>query len=718
MVPLRFAAPAHAADPAPGSVTVAVTDVEPDTPSATFDPKPLTFSVTLTNNGRVDIPVVTLHIERGDPITVQANLDAAMTARHPATPDSSVSIQRANEPAITAALPAGQTVQLPINTVSSLSSQQVGDGLCICYDAIYPIIVTATTTAADGSLIQLGSTQTYLPAFQDQPTPVQVSWVWPLLERPHRLASDTNFVDDDLTASVRPGGRLYRLLFVAQNAASGGVPMTLIVDPELIDELAVMTAGYQVRTSNGTYIAGTGGAAAAAWLQQLRDVLAESGMELALTPYANPDVDALTQAGQTWATAMPAAMQTRVSSALGGHNTDEELAWPAAGTLRPNTAEELASQGVRTLLLNYKALLIKEKGSAVRSPALVTTGSADLTAFSTPKSIADLRLLTSVLQMGGAGRGALPKLVAQVAMPAIIDPTTSHHVLLLPDADLDPDVTAATDAILATAGPETGWSKALPLLAARTPFPAQVHASLTGTGAPGLPAATLNVIDTATTTRPALASMFAEPQDATAALDAIPAATQRLASQNWSADPAGLAAASAGVAATLESIRDSVTLVVPKDGSYTLGSSDSPLPITIENKSDKTVRVRPVLSAVGGVPGFSAEEVPVQTIPPKTRLPLHVPVHLDRVGRIKVQVVLVAPAPTTRGEPQHLGEPLILSVRSTALGDIGTVIMWVAGAFLGLALAYRLIRRLRRKPPAAPPEASAEPEPEPVGQSS
>jgi hypothetical protein len=713
VIPFRFAGPATAADPAPGSVTVVVTDIQPNTPSSTPQLTPLTFIVQLTSHSSQDIPAVTLNITRGDPITTQSALDAAMRAKQPATPQSSVSIQRPQDPPLTTPLEAGQTIQFPVSTVSSTLD---GDGLCICANAIYPIIVSAQTTGSDGSTIQLGSTQTYVPSFLDTPTPITVSWVWPLLERPHRLASDTGFIDDELTASVSSGGRLDRMLTVAESAAASGVPLTLVIDPELLDELSVMVSGYQVPGAGGTATAGSGGPAAGAWLQRLRNVIAEPGMEIALTPYANPDVDALAKEGLTWATAMPAAMQARVSAALGGHAVDNELSWPAAGALSQTAAEQLSSRGIRTLLLNVDSMRIKESSAAQQSPALVTTDSADLTAFSTPANVATL--LSSVLRAGGAGLSDLPKLVAQVAMPAVVNPTASHTVLMLPDADLDPDVNAATRAILATAGPQTGWSKGVALLAASSQTPVQVHATLTDAGAPGLPAATVDVIDHATTSRPALASLFADPADAAAALDAVPATVQRLASQNWRTDPEGLSSATASVAATLTKIADSVRLVVPRDGSYTLGSSDSPLPITIENTLNRTVRVHPVLTAVGGVPGFKADDVGIKTIPPKTRLPLHIPVHVDRVGRIKVQVVLTTPEPTTHGEPQILGQPLVLSVRSTALGDIGTIIMWVAGVFLALALTYRLIRRLRRKPPAEPAEPSDAPEPHPAGRSS
>jgi hypothetical protein len=65
-------------------------------------------------------------------------------------------------------------------------------------------------------------------------------------------------------------------------------------------------------------------------------------------------------------------------------------------------------------------------------------------------------------------------------------------------------------------------------------------------------------------------------------------------------------------------------------------------------------------------------------------------VHLDRTGRLPVQVSLRTPT----GLP--LGAPVPpLTIHSTAIGTIGTVITVVAAVVLALALLLRVARRLR-----------------------
>jgi phosphoenolpyruvate-protein phosphotransferase len=95
-----------------------------------------------------------------------------------------------------------------------------------------------------------------------------VAWLWPITDRPHRDAAG-EFTDDELAGQVADGGRLDRAVEVleqlpriptADGASSGpAVPVTLAVDPALLEELATMAAGpYPVGDEDG---AGTADAA-------------------------------------------------------------------------------------------------------------------------------------------------------------------------------------------------------------------------------------------------------------------------------------------------------------------------------------------------------------------------------------------------------------------------------------------------------------------------
>jgi len=243
------------------SVKVTVLSVTPSTPALSHTPQPLTVQLSLVNTTDQSLDKVTISGERGDPIEGQQALDQSIAHPKPPDPDLVGEFNTADRKAVTTALgPRGTTV------VQYRSSTDIPTdaGLCICHNAIYPLYFTIHTTDVAGSDVTVGTGQTYLPVFKDKPRPVQVSWVWPIIDRPHRLSGDTIFTDDELAASV-DGGRLDRVLSVVRTAGSV-VPMTLVIDPALIDELAIMSAGpYQYETDRKT-LPGSGTGAATTWL--------------------------------------------------------------------------------------------------------------------------------------------------------------------------------------------------------------------------------------------------------------------------------------------------------------------------------------------------------------------------------------------------------------------------------------------------------------------
>ncbi|WP_186356031.1 DUF6049 family protein [Streptomonospora sp. PA3] len=76
---------------------------------------------------------------------------------------------------------------------------------------VYPMVVEAL----DGSGEDFGRQRTFLPyrGGGSAPASVDIAWVWPLMDRPHR-ADDNTFLDDSLPQSLGPQGRLGRLLTI------------------------------------------------------------------------------------------------------------------------------------------------------------------------------------------------------------------------------------------------------------------------------------------------------------------------------------------------------------------------------------------------------------------------------------------------------------------------------------------------------------------------
>ncbi|MDP9116123.1 MAG: DUF6049 family protein, partial [Actinomycetota bacterium] len=148
----------------------------------------------------------------------------------------------------------------------------------------------------------------------------------------------------------------------------------------------------------------------------------------------------------------------------------------------------------------------------------------------------------------------------------------------------------------------------------------------------------------------------------------------------------------------VDAIESGVELVKPTTGTYTLASSNSPLPVTIINHLNVQVTVRISVTTKNGLPGFTAPDSGTRTIAAGNRVIAQIPTHVDRAGRFKVEVSLLTPSGA------QIDQPLDLSVRSTALGAIGVMITVVAAVVLALALLIRLMRRLCNGPTPPDPE--------------
>ncbi|RIJ79174.1 hypothetical protein D1871_00170 [Nakamurella silvestris] len=108
-------------------------------------------------------------------------------------------------------------------------------------DVAGPTGTVTSTSRVDASY--LGS-----PAARTPPAgsaPIEVNMLWPVIDRPH-VAADGSFLDDDLALSLANGGRLDSVLDVLEQSTPPAGSVTLVVDPELLDELDRMSHGYVV----------------------------------------------------------------------------------------------------------------------------------------------------------------------------------------------------------------------------------------------------------------------------------------------------------------------------------------------------------------------------------------------------------------------------------------------------------------------------------------
>jgi len=502
------------------------------------------------------------------------------------------------------------------------------------------------------------------------------------------------------------------------------VPVTLAVDPALQEELSVMAAGpYQAGDEDGT-----GTADAADLLERLRRVAGEHPV-VALS-YADVDADALVAAGQgavvtrslpgtpegtarqpvdgdgAVVPADPTAPTTgeaaedpdQTSGEASDENSDEgagaaivsdvlgvqprtDLAWPADGTLSPQTLDTLQAGDISTVVLADGGLT--EGGRAVGADGEPAAARSSLPAAAGDVAtlVADTRLSALVATATPDADGRLveqqylAELAALTAQAPAGDPAAPQTVLVAPRR-VDPDPDAVT-AMMTDTFTET-WLAAGAITALES-GPETATGDLVG-GSAGLPADGMTQIaETSRIRDDFAAAVVGDPATVLAGYDA---AIARAASAQWRTDPEGFATATADLRDTMAQLRDQVSLLVPVEGTYTLGSSDAPLVLTVQNDLPFAVQVRLELRARGNV-GLTTSDIGVTTLEPSSRTTLRVEAHVDQSGGFAVTARLTTPG---RGP---LGDAVQLQVKSTAYGSITLGITFGAAALLALLFLRR-----------------------------
>jgi hypothetical protein len=658
-------------------VTVTLNSMSPRSPDANNLTQPVRFTATISNNSDVNYTDFAVGLERGAAITRQSLLDTAILV-----PPATDQLLSSNDQDERRSLPAHSSVK--VTYVSDPSSQK----MCLCVTAVYPYaLVVRAETVSSGGFAEVGRTQVLVPSFLQAPKPVTVSWIWPLIDRPHRSTSDTVFNDDLLATSVALGGRLYRALEVAEKVAAAKVRMTLVVDPDLLDSLAVMagTDGYEYRESNRTVV-GQGGPAARAWLDRLAAL--GPAADIVLTGYADPDVNAATRAGLPYSTALDPQVQARIGSTVAGVGSGlNQLSWPEGEALTSKALDALISAGSSAVLLSDRALSGQNKTDP-RPDAVSPLPSASGRALALVTDSAIERTVVQALKLGAIPAQAQQTLLGQLAIRAVASPSVSHYVVLTPDRYVDTDPTAATSTIVATA--KNGWSSSMSVpraLTTVTPVnrgPLQTAAeSATGEVSRSQLNQVVDIEHKVASLREALNS------DAAATLLAgFNTGLQRAQSSAWRTDRAAGAAVVAELSNAIDSKLNAVSLVKPADGTYSLSSANSPLLVTVRNGLSRAVTVRVSVAAGGGIIGFRSPSV-TTSIPALEKKTITIPTHVDRLGQFMVTASLSTP------DGQQLGDSIQLSLRSTALGSITKTITIVAAAVLVLALIRRFSIRIR-----------------------
>jgi len=729
--PLPTALPTLAADPTDDAsdperpVRIEVSRFEP----RTVTPGSLvTVTMTLTNTGSDPIDELAVRLQRGEALVSRADL-----AADDADPDPASAVLLPFQPVPERLVP-GE----PISVTYTVDSAE----LRLDRDGVFPVLLNVNGSI-DGDTRRVGELSTFVVQQPLQPTATTaVAWLWPLTERTHRNASG-GFADDGLAESVSEEGRLDRALGVIERLRGGGaeptLPVTLAIDPALVEELQLMASGpYEVPGGQG---AGT--EAAAAFLERLRAVAAVH--PVVALPYGDVDADALDAAGlgdvvtrslpgtpagtaqdppgppvDTAAGETPTPPDGSGAPADGAPAPEDgagarilagaldvaprtDLAWAPGGTLRAATLARLADGGIDEVVLTPGSLTTGDSAVGLQDPTAavpVTVGTVD---GPVDALVADPRLSDVVAgaeHAEGGPRIAQQRYLAELAVLTAQAPPGSEQTVLVTaprEVDAGPDGAGAMMADTAA----LPWLRAATVESVADGIRSEDGDLLEPSDQVRLDAEGLATVAEAVASRDDLAG--AVEGDAATALQDLDAAVARATSVAWRVDPAGFREAAADVEAATERLRDRVTLLAPADGTYTLASGDAPLVLTVRNDLPFAVRVLPEVQARNNR-GFSVGDIGVQVLAPGSRTVLQVPTSLRQSGGFAVTATLVTPGGGS------LGERVEMQVRSTAYGPISLIITIGAAALLALLFLRRLVHFvLRRRARATASDAGGPP---------
>jgi len=737
LAPVALAAPA-----APHAVPVLAASgdddsSDPDRPVriqvGRFEPRTLTpgatvtVAGTLTNTGTETIDDLRVRLQRGDVRATREQLASAVS-----DPDPATAVEPAFRP-VPGRLAPGATLNFTYS-LPAAELQLHGNGA-------YPVLLNLNGAGGDATRRRVGQLSTFVVQ-QPAVTPARttVAWLWPITARTHRDAGGS-FVDDDLTTLISRDGRLDRALTVIERLPATpppgksepvpAVPVTLAVDPALVEELEIMAAGpYTVAGHDGR-----GTDAARQYLARLRAVAAVH--PVVALPYGDVDADALVSAGlrdtlvrtlpgtpagtaqdpaapdkdgaaatttpaQPSGTAAPKPTAPRTGDSAGvailhdalGVDPQNDLAWAAGGSFAADTLTTLQQADTRQVVLGTDALTRGERAVGLPSGradahATLTTQAGRLDVLVADPTLGGI--VGNAQRTPGGPRLAEQRYLAELAVLGMQAPRGAEQtVLVAPPRAVDAGPDGAGAMMADTAG--LPWLRpgsleglaGLPTADAGTLADPVDAVQLGGAG--------LKSLADGMALRDDLAGAVVGDADTT--LRATDAAAARVSSVAWRTDPAGFRRVAEDFRARVDRLRSRVTLLAPADGTYTLASSDSPLVLTVHNDLPFAVQVRLDVHTRGNR-GLSIADIGVQTLAPDERTTLQVPTQVRQSGGFAVTAALTTP---TGGA---LGDAVQMHVKSTAYGPISLITTIGSAALLGLLFLRRLVRFLLRRRRAA-----------------
>ncbi|GAB3957520.1 DUF6049 family protein [Actinoallomurus acanthiterrae] len=536
---------------------------------------------------------------------------------------------------------------------------------------VYPISVEVLSAG-----VVVGRQRTLITYFPSTTTAnkTKVSWVWPVVDQPHR-ADDSTFVDDKLERMLNSGGRLADLV----TAAAPYKSVSWLVDPGLADDAASMSGkdGYTIKTAKGTAHQPQS-VAANSWLTSLRQALGGNKRVIA-TPYADPDVMALSRARMS--SHIKTAAGAAVSQALTRAKLPLEstsVAVPPDGLADQQTLTNLVKAGAHTILLNSTVLPHPNQNYTADPVARKQVGGQNVKLVAFDDTINKV-LATDTDEPGGVAL-AEQRFLAETAMVTNERPyAPSRTVVIVPPRRWEPGPVFAKDLLYLSA--HAPWLKEISLGSVERQ-PAQPRTFQPQKSQNGLSKRYLGQVKDLGDEVGRFTNVFEPPASG------FTLGVTRLESSAWNDQTRAGSKLRQTLDNELRSAQSKIRVLKP---SLDLAGKSGQVPITVSNELEHgTIKVRLRATSQNAArlrvegPGPKQSEITLEAGHKET---VNLYMKAAANGPAYVNIDLLGP------DDQPITQPLMLQVRATAYARTALLITGISLAVLFVGVGYRVIRR-------------------------
>ncbi len=449
------ASPAHAGPQAPSdasTVDVSLTTLQPMAPVAG---ETLTVTGTVVNKGKQPVTDAEVALRVGPQIYGRTGIDRAAQREdfHPdydGTPvDDSFTVKL---PRLASGVSRDFSLRVPVDELN------LGD------NGVYQLGVALSGSPGSQSYSQvLGIERTFLPW---QPEALEkktrLTYLWPLISSTH-LTSETGsgneqppvFEDESLAREIAPDGRLGQMVSLGRE-----LPVTWVIDPDLLAGVAAMADGYRVKREDGEgTVPGRNQELAKTWMSDLQ--AAVKGAKVVALPYADPDLASLAHRGKNVSGSLKQLQQaTSVSAStvetLLHVKPSTDFAWPVEGAIDSSIVKVATSAGADKIIT---------RGDSLRDQLNYTASAARPIGGGTTAVVADSRLSKAFQgDMLDSGRAtlAVQDFLAQTLAVTLQDTDKQRSLVVAPQRTPTTSQARSMAAALLALGPQR-WTQPLDL---------------------------------------------------------------------------------------------------------------------------------------------------------------------------------------------------------------------------------------------------------------